>query len=132
MRDREFVEAFEACTLPPDLFSHRAHVRLAWLYLNEDALLPTLTRYSEGIKRYAGSLGASAKYHETITWAFLFLIHERMQRATHATFDDFANANADLFGPILTRYYSEEALASEAARRPFVLPDQRSSCSSTS
>lgn len=122
MYDREFVEAFEACTLPPDLFPHRAHVRLAWLYLREGTLLETLTRYSEGIKRYAASLGAGSKYHETITWAYLFLIHERMQHDTHATFEDFAAANEDLFGPVLERYYSRETLDSDLARTTFVLP----------
>ena len=124
MDDRDFLEAFEACTLPPELFSHRSHVRLAWLYLRDGSLLDTLPRYSEGIKRYAGSLGASAKYHETITWAYLFLIHERMQRAAYTTFDDFAAANADLFGPVLERYYSPETLGSELARTTFVLPDR--------
>ena len=123
MHDREFVEAFEACTLPPECFPHRAHVRLAYLYLREGPLLATLTRYSEGIKRYAGSLGASAKYHETITWAYLFLIHERMQRADYASFEDFATANEDLFGPILNHYYSRETLGSELARTTFLLPD---------
>lgn len=122
MRDRELVDAFEACTLPPAEFTHRSHVRLAWLYLREAPLLETLTRYSEGIKRYAGSLGAGAKYHETITWAFLFLIHERMQHSAAATFDEFAAQNEDLFGPILQRYYTSEVLASDLARRTFVLP----------
>lgn len=124
MRDREFVEAFEACTLPPAEFPHRAHVRLAWLYLREGSLLETLRRYSDGIRRYAASLGAAAKYHETITWAFLFLIHERMQRTGAETFEEFAAANEDLFGPILERYYSPETLRSEAARRSFLLPDR--------
>ena len=124
MRDRDFVAAFESCTLPPDLFPHRAHVRLAWLYLREDGLLDTLSRYSEGIQRYASSLGASSKYHQTITWAFLFLIHERMARTDHATFDDFAAANEDLFGPVLERYYSRETLASELARTTFVMPER--------
>ena len=123
MRDREFVAAFEDCTLPPSEFPHRGHVRLAWLYLREAPLLETLTRYSEGIRRYAGSLGASAKYHETITWAFLFLIHERMQHTEAATFDEFAEKNADLFGPILERYYTKDVLASDVARRTFVLPN---------
>ena len=124
MHDREFVEAFEACTLPPAQFPHRAHVRLAWLYLREHPLLETLTRYSHGIRRYATSLGASAKYHETITWAYLFLIHERMQLAACETFEDFANANEDLFGPVLDRYYSRETLGSDLARTTFVLPDR--------
>jgi hypothetical protein len=122
VRDRELVAAFEACTLPPDEFTHRSHVRLAWLYLRDAPLLETLTRYSEGIKRYAGSLGASAKYHETITWAFLFLIHERMQHTAAATFDEFAVENEDLFGPILDRYYTTDALTSDVAKRTFILP----------
>lgn len=125
MDDRDFIAAFEDCTLPPDLFPHRSHVRLAWLYLREHSLLETLNRYSTGIQRYAASLGATAKYHETITWAFLFLIHERMQHASHDSFEEFASANEDLFGPILERYYSPAALSSDLARRTFVLPDAR-------
>ena len=125
MRDREFVAAFEACTLPPDEFPHRGHVRLAWLYLREAPLLETLPRFSEGLKRYAASLGAAGKYHETVTWAFLFLIHERMQQSAAETFDEFAAANEDLFGPILERYYTSDVLASDLARRTFVLPDKR-------
>lgn len=122
MRDHEFVAAFEACTLPSDQFTHRAHVRLAWLYLRDTPLAGTLTRYSAGIRRYAASLGADGKYHETITWAYLFLIHERMQLAPCDTFEAFAAANEDLFGPILDRYYSREVLASDVARATFVLP----------
>lgn len=122
MHDHEFVEAFESCTLPPDQFPHRAHVRLAWLYLKDGSLLDALTRFVDGLKRYAGSLGASGKYHETVTWAYMFLIHERMAAADHPTFDAFAEANADLFNGILTKYYTKEALASELARRTFVMP----------
>ena len=121
MDDREFVARFEDCTLPPALFDHRNHVRLAWLYLKEEPLLTAMIRFKASLKRYAGSLGAAAKYHETITIAFLLLIHERMGAAE--TFDQFADANADLFGPLLERYYSKEALASEEARREFVMPD---------
>jgi hypothetical protein len=78
VRDRDFVRAFEDCTLPPEQFPHRAHVRLAWLYLREGSLLDALPRFVEGLKRYAASLGAATKYHETVTWAYMILIHERM------------------------------------------------------
>lgn len=122
MDDREFVTQFEACTLPPSEFGHRNHVRLAWLYLREEPLLDALAHFRTSLQRYAGSLGASAKYHETITFAFLFLIHERMQRDELATFEEFADANADLFGAVLSRYYSKETLESELARRTFVMP----------
>jgi hypothetical protein len=122
-RDRQFIAAFEDCTLPSAEFSHRAHVRLAWLYLREQPLLDALTRFARNIRRYATSLGAAAKYHETITWAYMFLIHERMQRTDAATFEEFADAHADLFGPVLERYYSRATLASELARTTFVMPE---------
>jgi hypothetical protein len=129
--DREFVTQFEECTLPPDSFSHRNHVRLAWLYLKEEPLLAALDRFRRSLKRYAGSLGASAKYHETITFAFLFLIHERMQQApADETFDAFAERNPELFQKILLRYYREETLASPLAREVFVMPDAAAFASS--
>jgi hypothetical protein len=121
--DREFVVQFEACTLPSRLFHHRNHVRLAWLYLMEAPLLDALVRFRTSLQRYAASLDAGTKYHETVTFAFLFLIHERMQHAQAATFDDFADANPDLFENILSRYYTAETLRSDLARRIFVMPD---------
>jgi hypothetical protein len=123
MTDADFVAAFEACTLPGSEFTHRQHVRLAWIYLSEEPLLPALARFIDSLKRYAGSLGATTKYHETITYAFLFLIHERMARQPAATFDEFADANPDLFEAILKRYYRPETLASDLARTVFVMPD---------
>lgn len=124
MDDAAFVAAFEACTLPSALFDHREHVRLAWLYLREQPLLEALARFIESLQRYAGSLGASAKYHETITYAFLFLIHERMARREASSFEEFADANPDLFGPLLQRYYRRETLGSDLARRVFLMPDR--------
>jgi hypothetical protein len=123
MDDVAFVAALESCTLPSALFDHREHVRLAWLYLREQPLLEALPRFISSLKRYAGSLGASGKYHETITYAFLFLIHERMARRETSTFEEFADANADLFGPILQRYYRAETLGSDLAKTTFVMPD---------
>jgi hypothetical protein len=123
VHDRELVTLFESCTLPPSQFHHRNHVRLAWLYLTDAPLLEALTRFRTSLQRYAASLGATAKYHETITFAFLFLINERMQREAFESFDDFAGANAELFEAILLRYYSEETLGSDLARRVFVMPD---------
>jgi hypothetical protein len=122
MNDRDFVAALESCSLPSEQFDHRAHVRLAWLYLTDQPLLEALPRFITSLKRYAGSLGASGKYHETITYAFVFLIHERMMGSAATTFEEFAAANEDLFGPILQSYYPKETLASPLARETFILP----------
>lgn len=126
MTDRELIEAFESCTLDPDLFHHREHVRVAWICLNEAPLVEALVRFVLSLRRYAASVGSPGLYHETITFAFLFLIHERMQKEPRAMFDEFAGANPDLFKrnpSVLERYYRTETLASETARRSFVMPD---------
>lgn len=125
--DDEFLAAFESCTLAEDRFHHRDHIRLAWLMLRAEPLAAALARFAAGLRRFAASLGKSGLYHETITWAYLFLIHERMRRGAEATWDEFAAANPDLLTwqpSILGSYYRDETLRSALARETFLLPDR--------
>jgi hypothetical protein len=124
MTDREFVAAFEACAVANTDFHHADHIRLAWIYLREYPLLEAIDHFSTSLKRFAAHHGVPGLYHETITWAYLLLIHERMNGET--TFDAFRTAHPDLFTwkpSVLARYYTPETLASEHARRVFVMPD---------
>ena len=77
----------------------------------------------------AEARGKPQLYHETITWAYVFLIQERMASARKKqSWDEFASCNSDLLvwkNGILTRYYRAETLASDLARAVFVLPDLR-------
>jgi hypothetical protein len=127
MSDDELIEQFENRTLPKEEFNHATHVRTAWIYLCRYPVLEAIRRFSESLKAYAASLGATDLYHETITWGHIFLIHERIIRAGgDQTWDDFAEANADLLdwrGGIFRQYYSDEVIASDIAKRVFVLPD---------
>jgi hypothetical protein len=126
MTDDQFIAAFEACSLGSQPFHHRDHVRLAWLYLHRYPPLEALHRFTEGLKRFAASKGHPGLYHETITWAYLFLIRERIAANECADWNAFAGSNADLMSwkpSILDRYYTEDTLASDRARRLFVLPD---------
>ena len=130
MDDREFLAAFEGGTLAEENFHHRDHIRLAWLMLREAPLGEALARFTAGLRRFAERHGKAGLYHETITWAYVFLIHERMRRGGgegEATWEAFAAANPDLLTwrpSILGAYYREETLASDLARRSFVLPDR--------
>jgi hypothetical protein len=127
MTDAEFLRSFEDCTLPNTAFHHRDHVRLGWLYLRQYPALEALARFTAGLKRFAAANGKPGLYHETITWAYLLLIHERMARSEAETWEDFAERNPDLlvWSPsVLDRYYEKETLGSELARRVFVLPDR--------
>ena len=128
MTDDQFMASFEDCSLPADIFDHRAHVRMAFLYLCRYSLLETIQRFSAALAKFAAAQGKVARYHETITWAFLFLICERMQRAGRTpSWEEFSADNADLLSweqNILRKYYREETLASDLARATFLLPDK--------
>lgn len=126
LADEGFAAAFEALALRPDAFRHAEHVRLAWIYLRRHGLLEAIRRYREGLVRFTGHHGASRRYHETVTWAMVVLIHERIVGAPEIDdFRAFAAANPDLMrwhGGAFFDYYAEDVLASELARRTFVLP----------
>ena len=67
------------------------------------------------------------KYHETVTFAFVVLVNERLERTGRDTdWPTFCARNPDLFAypsPLLDRLYRQETLGSAFARRVFVLPD---------
>ncbi|MGC2185854.1 MAG: hypothetical protein WA637_21475 [Terriglobales bacterium] len=129
MTDRERIERFEDGTLPPEHFHHRDHVRMAFLYLTEYPVLEALQAFSSALRRFADSHGKPQLYHVTVTWAYVFLIHQRMARGGNPqSWEEFARNNPDLLqwkDGILTRYYRAETLASDLAKAIFVLPDLR-------
>lgn len=128
MTNQELVERFETLTLNPELFPHREHVRLAWIYLRDYPTLTALSKFCDGLKRFAASVGKPDLYHETITWAYLLLIRERMEKTVAwESWEDFAEKNGDLLdwqSNILKRYYREETLQSDLAKRVFLFPDK--------
>jgi len=127
MTDEEFIDGFENCTLPAASFHHEQHVRVVWLYLRRYSVLETLRRFSENLKRFATANGKPNLYHETITWAYVFLIHERICHNGEQSWDEFKQANAELLdwkNNILKKYYSDQRLQSDLARTLFVFPDR--------
>ena len=119
---------FEDGGIAPDAFHHADHVKLAFAYLQKYPVLEALGRFSAALKRFAASQGKADRYHETITFAYFFLIRERMARGKDAAWEQFALDNADLFAwesGILKRCYEESTLKSELARSTFLLPDKR-------
>jgi hypothetical protein len=128
MTDQELIEQFENGTLPNGCFHHREHVRTAFLYLTQYSVLETLQVFSRNLRSFAEARGLPQLYHETITWAYVLLIHERIAKtARKQSWDEFARDNPDLLiwkDGTLTRYYRPETLASDLARTVFVFPDR--------
>mgnify|MGYP006206271619 CR=1 FL=1 len=124
--DREFVRAFESLELDPAQFDHRAHVRLAYAYLvdrDPDAAASSMRASLNAFIRH--NAGDPAKYHETITRAWILAVRHFMSRSPGAaSADAFIDANPTLLDrSIMLTHYSAEVLFSEEARRRWVEPD---------
>ncbi|HMD07873.1 MAG TPA: hypothetical protein VKH63_10095 [Candidatus Acidoferrum sp.] len=128
MNDSEWMEAFERCTLPNGTFHHAEHVKMAFLYLQKYTPLEALDRFASNLTRFAAAHGKPNLYNETITWAFLLLIRERIARVnSEQTWAEFSASNADLLrwdDNILKKYYRPETLTSELAKKVFLFPDK--------
>lgn len=127
LSDERLVAQFEDGTLPVDAFSHRAHVRTAWIYVQRHGMPDAIAAFSRALRHFAVVKGKPGLYHETITWAYLLLIAERVATTPGQTWDEFARDNSDLLAwkpSVLDRYYTEATLWSDHARAHFVMPDR--------
>ncbi|TVQ32700.1 MAG: hypothetical protein EA376_04870 [Phycisphaeraceae bacterium] len=134
--DAAFLVAFRDRSLPKSAWTHRAHVRVAWLHLREAPFGVALDRLRTGIIALNESHGVANTpddgYHETVTVAFLRLIAAAMRSdpapdpGAGESFSAFAARHPRLLDRSLLReHYSEPRLMSREARRRFLEPDLR-------
>lgn len=126
--DAAFQSAFEDLTLDPTHFSHRGHLRIAWLYLMQNDCETAVQKVCSGIKTYAESLGASTKFNLTITDALVRIMADRIEQMEEKDWPLFLEQNPDLIEDslaLLFKYFTEDVLLSEAARTSLVQPDIR-------
>ena len=122
------VKAFEAASVDPAAFHHREHLYAAWCYLRVLAPEDALARYVHHLRKLATALSVPHKFHATITWAYLVLLHDAMEGSPGASFDELVDKNPALFdyrAGTLYQYYEREQLDSAEARSRFVLPRVR-------
>jgi hypothetical protein len=124
--DLEFRAAFEAGAFAPADFSHRAHVRLAYVYLAESDVDLALERMRAALIIFLSRHGiAATRYHETLTRAWLLGVNHFMHRSPEASSaDDFIERNPLLLdSKIMLTHYSADLLFSPQAREQFVEPN---------
>lgn len=122
------IAAFEQGNAP-GAFHHADHVRVAFAYVSELPILDAIAKFSAALKRFALTKGKPNLYHETITWAYLLLVRERIARSGRTlSWEEFAANNQDLLvwkGGVLPNLYRKETLDSDLARELFLLPDRQ-------
>jgi len=124
--DHDFRAAFEAGAYAPADFGHRAHVRLAYVYLATNDVERATTLMRAAIVNFLRHHGiAHTKYHETLTHAWILAVFHFMHRTTEASSaEEFIERTPLLLDSrIMMTHYSAERLFSPHARHEFVEPD---------
>ena len=126
LTDVAFVECFKACTLARELFTHEAHLRLAWLHLEAYGETIAIQNISAQLRAYVLFLGAPDKYNHTVTVAAIQMVNHFRQRSSTSNFKDFIaefpRLNSD-FKALLAPHYSVDIYNNPNAKAAYFEPD---------
>jgi hypothetical protein len=132
MTDAELLEAFETQHIPHEEWNHRAHIRVAYIYLHQHGFESGLRKIRDGIKMlnavHKVPEAVDRGYHETMTHAFAHII-AAMIEAHNGTLgikdsNSFCDAHPHLLQRTLLRlYYTRERIMTPEAKAGFVEPD---------
>ena len=96
LTDTEFEQQFKDCTLPSSVFTHEAHLRLAWTYIHHYGIDKAIEQICHQLQKYVERLGAKDKYNETVTIAGTRAVYHFMLHSKTNNFKDFINENSRL------------------------------------
>lgn len=132
MDDAELLRQFEGLTLPYKQWTHRAHVRVAYLYLSVHPFEVALEKVRNGIQAYNAknmvAEGPTAGYNETTTYAFLRLVDTTMRAYGELFPSKNSNEFCDTHPQLLTKhllrlFYTPGRRSHPDAKSRFIEPD---------
>ena len=125
------VRDFDACTLPREAWTHRAHLTVALWYLLHHSLPEATVLVRHGIERFNRAHGIRTTphggYHETLTLFWISIVTRYLEEASREDRSLVTLANNLLLRhgrkELPLEYYSRERLFSPEARAAWVEPD---------
>jgi N-formylglutamate deformylase len=124
--DEEFSQQFSDKTLNPEIFTHEAHLRLAWIMIKSYGLKLGSEIICHQILAFVKPLGAEEKFNTTLTVASTNMVHHFMQKVETDNFLDFIQAFPTLkyeFKDLISKHYSFDIIKDERTKLEYVEPD---------
>lgn len=132
MNDHEFLRLFEDCSLPFDQWTHRAHLKVAYLYLSHNDFETALAKMRRGVQAYNAAHHVidsdTTGYNETTTCAMMQLVATTITAYGPIMPTPDADAFCDTHPQLLTKhvlrlFYSPERRMQPKAKTEFIEPD---------
>lgn len=124
--DTEFEQQFASCQLKPELFTHEAHLRLAWIHIRKYGEEVAIDRVCSQLLMYVASLGAQQKYNHTLTIAAVKAVSHFIKRSDSESFEAFITMFPRLkynFRDLLLTHYQIDIFTDALAKSTYLEPD---------
>lgn len=126
LNDEEFELQFSNSTLSPAVFSHEAHLRLAWIHINKYGVEKAVENICNQLPAFVHSVGAIDKYNLTLTIAAIKAVNHFYHKSVSDNFYDFIREFPRLkfnFKELMSHHYKTDVFNSEQAKKQYVEPD---------
>ena len=126
LNDLEFEQQFASGVLAPKLFSHEAHLRLAWIHVTKYGIDKAIENIRIQLQNFVAVIGAADKYNETVTIAAIRAVYHFMRKSKTHNFEDFIVENHRLkfqFKELLSFHYRTNIFLSERAKKEYLEPE---------
>ncbi|MEX0274075.1 MAG: hypothetical protein AB3N16_06840 [Flavobacteriaceae bacterium] len=126
LTDIEFERQFLHCQLPPSIFSHEAHLRLAWIHIEKYGMEQAEKNILQQLKKYVEFAGARDKFNITLTMAAIKAVTHFWSKSGHNTFKGFISEFPQLkynFKELMECHYGFDIFNSTKAKNTYLAPD---------
>ena len=126
LSDSEFEKKFISCELNPLDFTHEAHLRLAWININEYGFKQAEKNIQSELQNFVEFVGAKDKYNMTLTLAAIKAVYHFMLKSKSNNFKDFIMEFPRLknnFKDLMACHYGVDIYQSDKAKMEFLKPD---------
>ncbi len=126
LSDNELESQFADGSLDPELFTHEAHLRLAWIHLTNYGLQNAVENLPTQFVKFVSKHDDAIKYNETITVAAIMTVWHFINRSDGMSFammlSQFPRLSTS-FKDLLLSHYTPDVLFSELAKIEYQEPD---------
>lgn len=126
MESPYFIQAFESGDFPPERFNHKAHIKLAWMYLDQFSEEIAIDKTCRAIQNFDRLHGDGTKYHVTLTVAAVKMVHHFKQKSNASIFEEFITEFPKLntsFRQLLYQHYGKNVVEDPLAKTTYLEPD---------
>jgi len=126
LTDSKFEQQFKSCELDPTLFTHEAHLRLAYSHIGKYGHDVAIKNICDQLAAYVTHLGESHKYNMTLTVAAVKAMYHFMQKSKTLYFKGFITEFPQLkfeFKRLMQSHYDFDIFNSKKAKKLFLEPN---------